>query len=356
MTEINASYAFTSRLIDRALSVKARMDTLSTQAATGRVGETFGDLGVQARVSADLRAEIARRETYGRLIEAADGRVGATQEVLARMGELAKDLSAKALTMLTTGANSVGAVAEQARQSLAELGSLLNTRAGGVFLFAGTDAANPPVPMGQDIMASPFFLQVEAEVNGLAVGNAGTVLANTLAIATSDDPLTTPFSGFLSTPMPLGGRDEPRLAVPDGDGSRIAYGLRANANGAAVSPGDPPTTGSFVRDMLRGFAVLAALDTGSTLVQPDFKTVVGGIAASLDSAARTLDQERAAIEIWAQAVRRANTTNPRRVAEVLKANGPWNSVLGPISFDAKGDVTVADYVFYVWRNGTYQQM
>lgn len=78
--------------------------------------------------------------------------------------------------------------------------------------------------------------------------------------------------------------------------------------------------------------------------------------------ARNIDPEGytlytyAAIEIWAQAVRRANTTNPRRVAEVLKAQGPWNSVLGPISFDAKGDVTVADYVFYVWRNGTYQQM
>jgi branched-chain amino acid transport system substrate-binding protein len=64
----------------------------------------------------------------------------------------------------------------------------------------------------------------------------------------------------------------------------------------------------------------------------------------------------AAIQIWAEAVKKAGTTNPRRVAEVLKSQGPWNSVLGPISFDAKGDVTVADYVFYVWRNGNYQQM
>jgi branched-chain amino acid transport system substrate-binding protein len=64
----------------------------------------------------------------------------------------------------------------------------------------------------------------------------------------------------------------------------------------------------------------------------------------------------AAIQIWADAVRKANSADPKRVAAVLKANGPWNSVLGPISFDAKGDVTVADYVFYVWRNGNYQQM
>jgi len=31
-------------------------------------------------------------------------------------------------------------------------------------------------------------------------------------------------------------------------------------------------------------------------------------------------------------------------------------VLGPITFDKKGDITVADYVFYVWKNGSYSQM
>jgi branched-chain amino acid transport system substrate-binding protein len=28
-------------------------------------------------------------------------------------------------------------------------------------------------------------------------------------------------------------------------------------------------------------------------------------------------------------------------------------VLGPIDFDAKGDLTVQNLVWYVWRNGTY---
>lgn len=64
----------------------------------------------------------------------------------------------------------------------------------------------------------------------------------------------------------------------------------------------------------------------------------------------------AAIQIWAEAVKKAGTTDPRRVAQTLKSDGPWQSVLGPISFDRKGDVTVPDYVFYVWRNGSYAQM
>ena len=51
-----------------------------------------------------------------------------------------------------------------------------------------------------------------------------------------------------------------------------------------------------------------------------------------------------------------NGTDPRRIADLLKSGGPWQTVLGPISFDRKGDVTVPDYVFYVWRNGSYAEM
>jgi branched-chain amino acid transport system substrate-binding protein len=64
----------------------------------------------------------------------------------------------------------------------------------------------------------------------------------------------------------------------------------------------------------------------------------------------------AAIQIWAAAAARSNGIDPRRIAALLKSGGPWQSVLGDISFTAKGDVTVPDYVFYVWRNGTYAEM
>jgi branched-chain amino acid transport system substrate-binding protein len=64
----------------------------------------------------------------------------------------------------------------------------------------------------------------------------------------------------------------------------------------------------------------------------------------------------AAIQIWAEAAKKAGTTDPRKIAEVLKSQGPWRSVLGEISFDRKGDVTVPDYVFYVWRGGSYAEM
>ena len=64
----------------------------------------------------------------------------------------------------------------------------------------------------------------------------------------------------------------------------------------------------------------------------------------------------AAIQIFADAAKKANSTDPRRLAALLKSDGPWQTVLGPISFTPKGDVTVPDYVFYVWRNGAYAEL
>jgi branched-chain amino acid transport system substrate-binding protein len=64
----------------------------------------------------------------------------------------------------------------------------------------------------------------------------------------------------------------------------------------------------------------------------------------------------AAIQIWAEAAQKAGTVDPKKVAAELKSAGPWPSVLGPIGFDAKGDVTKPDYVFYVWHNGNYHEL
>jgi branched-chain amino acid transport system substrate-binding protein len=64
----------------------------------------------------------------------------------------------------------------------------------------------------------------------------------------------------------------------------------------------------------------------------------------------------AAIQVWADAVKKVGSTDPKKVAAALKASGDWPSVVGPITFDQKGDPTGGGYVFYVWKNGSYAQM
>jgi len=64
----------------------------------------------------------------------------------------------------------------------------------------------------------------------------------------------------------------------------------------------------------------------------------------------------AAMQIWREAATKAGTVDAKEVAAKLKA-GKWDTVLGPISYDKKGDITVIDYVFYKWKSdGTYSEM
>ena len=64
----------------------------------------------------------------------------------------------------------------------------------------------------------------------------------------------------------------------------------------------------------------------------------------------------AAVQIWAEAATKAGTADPQKVAAALKSDGPWPSILGPISFDKKGDVEGPSYVFYVWKDGAYSEL
>jgi branched-chain amino acid transport system substrate-binding protein len=64
----------------------------------------------------------------------------------------------------------------------------------------------------------------------------------------------------------------------------------------------------------------------------------------------------AAFQVWSQAAAKAGTTDPKKVAAALKA-GKWDTVLGPIAFDKKGDITVVDYVVYKWdKTGNYAEL
>jgi branched-chain amino acid transport system substrate-binding protein len=61
----------------------------------------------------------------------------------------------------------------------------------------------------------------------------------------------------------------------------------------------------------------------------------------------------AAVEVWAQAVEKAGTVEPKEVAAALRAN-QFETILGTIGFDAKGDVYGYEpFVWYVWQEGNY---
>jgi branched-chain amino acid transport system substrate-binding protein len=62
-----------------------------------------------------------------------------------------------------------------------------------------------------------------------------------------------------------------------------------------------------------------------------------------------------AIQAWAQAAERAGTVDLDPMIKALRGGG-FDTVLGNIGFDAKGDVTAPGYVFYEWEDGKYDYL
>ena len=68
----------------------------------------------------------------------------------------------------------------------------------------------------------------------------------------------------------------------------------------------------------------------------------------------------AGVQIIKQAAEKANSLDAKKIAEVMHSGMTFNTVIGPIAYDKKGDRTSVDFVWYVWKKGddgkiTYKQ-
>lgn len=61
----------------------------------------------------------------------------------------------------------------------------------------------------------------------------------------------------------------------------------------------------------------------------------------------------ATVQVWAEAVSRARTTQAAKVASALRA-GRFDTVLGSLRFTASGDPATPRFTFYRWRDGRLQ--
>ncbi|WP_298878432.1 branched-chain amino acid ABC transporter substrate-binding protein [uncultured Bradyrhizobium sp.] len=90
--------------------------------------------------------------------------------------------------------------------------------------------------------------------------------------------------------------------------------------------------------------------------KPSAKKIVEAFKAKgIDPEGYTL-YTYAAMQVWTQAVKKAGTTDAKKVMETIKA-GKWDTVLGPLEYDAKGDIKQIDYVVYKWdAKGGYAEL
>jgi branched-chain amino acid transport system substrate-binding protein len=57
----------------------------------------------------------------------------------------------------------------------------------------------------------------------------------------------------------------------------------------------------------------------------------------------------AAVQVIKQAAEAAKSLDPKKVATQIKSGQKFNTVIGQLSYDKKGDVTRIDYTVYVWK-------
>jgi branched-chain amino acid transport system substrate-binding protein len=63
----------------------------------------------------------------------------------------------------------------------------------------------------------------------------------------------------------------------------------------------------------------------------------------------------AAMQVFAEAATQAKSVKLADLVKTLHAH-KYNTVVGPIAFDKKGDVLNPEYVFYVWHDGKYAEV
>jgi flagellin-like hook-associated protein FlgL len=311
---VNVSDAGTlGQAIYASSAVKTQLDTLASQVSTGHVSDSLAGLGAAAQTSLDLRPQLGHLATQQSAIDAVTGQLGVTQTVLTQITSIASSFNAQLASLNNVAPTQIDSVATNARTALQQVASLLDTTSGGNYIFAGTDTANPPVPDPDQITSSGFYTQIGTAVAGLSANGAAATAASTLQIASSDAPGTTPFSATLGA--------APTLQLGVGVGAPVQVGVVANANTLTTSTGTS-TTGSYMRDILRGLATLSNLsstqanDAGFVGLVQDTRTSLSGAITAIGSESGALGNIQSSLTAVQTQAGETNTALTAQVSSV----------------------------------------
>ncbi len=281
-----------SRLNADAALLRARLETQSRQASSGRRSERLGDLAPEAPRVVNLSNDMARRAVYGRAIDQTMGRIDLTQATLQRLKDIASEFRSEvAMRLDSKDPAALSTIQARARSAALEVGNLLNTQMAGEYLLGGSDLAHPPVPDPQKLLSSGMATSIAAAIGGLDNSNATAVVDATRVAAQDGTPGNSPFSAFLEDPAR--GAAEARRSLPAADNQLVAYGVAANRNAVAQSMGE--TTGSWSRDLLRGLFSLAALGPDQAKQTQGFEAMANSIREVFVSAEGALSEEMGAL-------------------------------------------------------------
>ncbi|MCJ2034320.1 hypothetical protein [Methylobacterium sp. J-068] len=320
----NASTYVGDRNTASLLGLKSRLDTLTTQLASGKTASTYGGLGAGRTTSLSAHAALSALDGYDAAITGATTRVALANASVTQVNTLGSGLQRSlAASNTSTSANTT----KIARDSLDAAIDALNVDAGGQYIFGGRATESPPVvpvdtilngdpAAGLDGLKTLIAEQktadlgpngngrVAASVSGTTVtlaeegtGTAGTeARANfgfRLITATSSNPAgisasattdaSAPAVTFTLAKAPAEG-DRIRVAVNQPDGTQSFVDLTAKASSTAADTDTIPVFATaaeaqtYLNDRFKSVSVASVQGPAALGIQADFGT---GTPASL---------------------------------------------------------------------------
>lgn len=82
---------------------------------------------------------------------------------------------------------------------------------------------------------------------------------------------------------------------------------------------------------------------------PAAQTIINDLKAKKVDTSGFVLPSYAAVQVLSQAVEETKSFESKKVSETIRSGKIFNTVLGPLSYDSKGDLTKAGYVIYEWK-------
>lgn len=269
--------------------LSSQYTALSGAVSSGVVADSYAGLGDSRYQALSLQPEISKIGAWQQNVTSAQNTLNITQTAMSRITTIATNLQTSLVTLQgDKSSTNVTAAATEARDALTELATLLNTKNGSEYVFAGNMSNVAPVVDPDDVTNSSYFKTIASSVSSLGTVSASTVEAQTVATASDNEGSVSVFSPTLSVTATNAGTLTHSITI--GDQEDVATGIVATGGGDATST----STGSSIRDLMRTLAVVGSLDqadatTGafSSLVN-DTATQLGVVSSNLELSVASL--------------------------------------------------------------------
>jgi flagellar hook-associated protein 3 FlgL len=273
------------QIVASTAQVQQNITQLANETSSGYLSSNYAGLGQAAAPSLNLSAQISQTAALQTNTQSAGTVQAAAQTALGQIESIASNFATQAID-LTNLTGTVGNISSDAQAAMQQVAVLLNTRVGDVYVFAGQDSANPPIPNPTTMTQSAFYTAIQTAVSALGTNGAAATQATGLAAAGS--AANSPFSASLTA----GGAQS---EVDIGGSERITLAPLASANSDAISAGTGTTsTGSYTHDILYSLASLGSL-TQAQAASPNFLPFVQGVAATLNGAVTAINTDIGAL-------------------------------------------------------------